>query len=112
MRRSKLERYVSILEVLIPRPMKFEVISYKTSIECGMLKRYLSFLTSHKLVIERLTSEEGAVYAITDRGLAVFKTLRAQEYFQKLKNILPVIEEASEVEPLLSKHVRRLEEET
>jgi len=91
--------------------MKFEFISYKTSIECGMLKRYLSFLTSHKLVKERLTSE-GAVYAITDRGLAVFKTLRAQEYFQKLKNILPVVEEASEVEPLLSKHVRRLEEET
>ena len=111
MPRSKLEKYVDILEVLVPKPLKFEKISYKTDMKCSMLKRYLTFLISHKLVEERFLAKEKTVYAITERGLAVFKTLQAQKYFQKLKNILPVVEEASEVGPLLSKHAGKFEEE-
>jgi len=112
MSRSKLEKYLSILDVLVPKPLKFENISYKANIECRILKRYLAFLILHKLVEERPFNKKDVVYAITDRGLAVFKTLRAQKYFQKLRNVLPVVEEASEVGPLLSKHASRLEEES
>ncbi len=111
MPRSKLEKYLNILEVLIPEPMRFENISYKANIECGTLKRYMNFLISHKLVEERRLNKKRVMYAITERGLAVFKTLQAQKYFKKLKNILPVVDEASEAGPLLSRYTRNLEEE-
>jgi len=111
MSRSRLEKYLSILEALIPQPLEFEGVSYKSDIECSTLKRYLDFLLYHDLVEERRLSKKRAIYAITERGLAVFKTLRAQKYFQKLKNILPVVEEARNVGPMLSKHVHELGEE-
>lgn len=110
MPRSRLEKYLNILEVLVPKSLKFEKISYKTDIECNMLKRYLNFLISHSLVEERQLNKEKVIYAITERGFAVFKTLQAQKYFQKLRNILPLVEEASKVEPLLSKHSKEFED--
>ena len=112
MPRSKLEKYLSILEVLIPSPLKFEKISYKAKIEWNVLRRCLNFLISYKLVEERVAKKGSVIYAITERGLAVFKTLQAQKYFKKLRRILPVVEEANEVGPLLSKHSQRFEEET
>lgn len=111
MSRSRLEKYLSILEALVPQPLEFEDMSYKADIECGTLKQYLGFLLSHNLIEERRLNKKRAIYAITERGLAVFKTLRAQKYFQKLKNILPVVEEASDVGPLLSRHAHELAEE-
>lgn len=101
MSRSKLEKYLSILEVLIPQPRGFEEISYQTKIECGALKRLITFLTRHKLIEER-TFNEGVVHAVTDRGIAVFKTLRAKEYFRRIRSVLPVVDEANQVSPLLS----------
>ncbi len=112
MPRSKLEKYLYILEVLIPSPLKFEKISYKANIECNILRQYLNFLISYKLVEERVARKGRAIYAITERGLAVFKTLQAQKYFRKLRRILPVVEEANEVGPLLSKQSQRFEEES
>lgn len=112
MARSKLEKYLNILEVLVPQPLKFEKISYKANIECAVLKQYLNFLIVHKLVDERPLNKGKTVYAITERGLAVFKTLQAQKYLEKLRNILPVVEEASEVGPLLSRHSGNFEEES
>ncbi len=110
MTRSRLEKYFSILEVLVPQPLKFENISYETDIECNTLKRYLGFLISHKLVEERHLNRKKVLYGVTERGLAVFKTLQAQKYFQKLKSILPVVEEANEVGPFLSRKIRNFKE--
>lgn len=110
--RSRLEKYLGILEVLVPKPLKFESISYRAKIECGVLRRHLDFLISHSLVEERFSNRSEATYAITDRGLAVFKTLRAREYLQKIKSILPMVEEANEIEPILSRHVGEFEEES
>lgn len=103
MPRSKLERYLSILEVLVPRPLRFDKISYEAKIDTATLKRHLDFLILHKLVEERTSKNGKSVFAVTERGLAVFKTLRAQKYLQKLRRIMPVVEEASEIQSLLSK---------
>lgn len=111
MPRSRLEKYLSILDVLVPEPLEFESISYKTNIECKTLRRHLSFLVEHNLVEGRPLDRKRTVYAITERGLAVFKTLQAQEYFKKLRDILPVVDEAGEIRPLLSKHANKLNEE-
>lgn len=90
MTRSKLEKYLNILEVLVPKPLEFEAISYEANLECKMLKRYLGFLTLHKLVEELILDNSKLAYALTDRGLAVFKTLQAREYFKKLRNTLVI----------------------
>jgi predicted transcriptional regulator len=103
MPRSKLERYLSILEVLVPRPLRFDKISYEAKIDATTLKRHLDFLIHHNLVEERPLRNGKSVFAVTERGLAVFKTLRAQKYLQKLKRIMPVVEEASEIQSVLSK---------
>jgi DNA-binding IclR family transcriptional regulator len=102
MTRSKLEKYLSILDALVPHPRRFEEVSYQTKIECNSLKRYMSFLGTHKLIEER-PSDEGVEYAVTDRGLAVFKTLRAKEYFKRIRSVLPVVDEAKQVTAMLSR---------
>ena len=111
MPRSKLEKYLNILEVLVPEPIELEKISYETNIESRMLKQYLRFLITNKLVEKRSINKTQIIYAITERGLAVFKTLQAQKYFKKLKRILPMVEEANAVGPLLSNHPSRYEEQ-
>jgi len=84
MSRSKMEEYLSILEVLIPQPLNFKKISYKANIKGKMLKRHLDFLLSHMLIKEHSFEKEGTVYAITDIGLTVLKTLKAQELSEKI----------------------------
>ena len=111
MSRSKLEKYLDILEAIVAEPLSLENISYQANIECRMLERYLSFLATHKLIAKRSLGNTKITYAITERGLAVFKTLQAQKYFQRLKKILPIVEEASEIEPLISKRSSLLEED-
>ena len=106
MSRSRLEKYLDTLEALIPEPLEFESIALAADIECSSLKQHLEFLMAHKLVEERSHPKENNAYAITERGLAVFKTLKAEEYFKKLRSALPVLDEASEIGQLLSRHSR------
>jgi len=108
---SKLDKYLSILEVLVLRPQKLDRIASKTKMECNALKRCLNFLVSNGLVEKRKLSEKRVVYAINERGLSVFKTLRTLKYLEKLKKTLPVVEEAREIASVLNKHYRELKEE-
>ena len=89
MSRSKMEEYLSILEVLIPQPLKSKNILHKANINSEKLKKHLDFLLSHMLIKEHSFEKEETVYAITNIGLAVLKTLKAQEYSEKIyQNIL------------------------
>jgi len=108
---SKLERYLNILEVLVRRPRKLDYIAYRVKMECNALKRHLDFLVSNGLVEERRMSRRRVVYAINERGFSVFKTLQALKYLERLKASLPIIEEAKEITPVLSKHSRKWKEE-
>jgi len=108
---SKLEKYLTILEALVLRPRKLDSIAYKTKMECNALKRHLDFLLSNGLVEERKLSKDQVVYAINERGISVYKTLRALKYLEKLKTILPTIEEAREVASVLTEHPREWREE-
>jgi len=108
---SKLDRYMNILEVLVRRPRKLDYIAYKVKMECTVLKRHLDFLVSNGLVEERRLRGRRFVYAVNERGFSVFKTLRALNYLEKLKASLPIIEEAEEITPVLSKHSKKWREE-
>lgn len=108
---SKLDKYLHILEVLAERPQKIDRIASKTRMEMPEIKRRMNFLVSNGIVDERPTMGNRIVYALNDRGFAVFKTLRAFKYFEKLKESLPVIEEAKEIASILSRNSRMLREE-
>ena len=89
MRRSKLEMYVDILQVLSRRgPLKLTHIMYKANVNCKVLKEYLDFLTKQNLIEERPVGKNRTVFAITPRGITVLK------YFRELKQVLPIVEEA------------------
>lgn len=107
---SKLDKYLKILEVLVLGPQKIDSIAYGAKMECTTLKRYLDFLVSNGLVEERERGKQ-VVYAINERGLSVFKTLRALKYLEKLKKTLPIVEEAREVASVLTKHSEKWKEQ-
>jgi len=104
---SKLDKYLKILEVLVLGPQKIDSIAYGAKMECTSLKRYLDFLVSNGLVDERRWSGKKVVYAINERGVSVFKTLRAIKYLEKLKKTLPIVEEAREIASVLTKHSQK-----
>jgi predicted transcriptional regulator len=105
---SKLDKYLSVLEALVLGPQKLDSIAYKAKMECNSLKHRLDFLVSNGLVEERYLRGKRMVYVINERGLSVFKTLRALKYLEKLKKTLPIIMEAQEITSVLTEHSREL----
>jgi len=100
---SKLERYLSILEALVNRPLKIDQIAHKTNMKPQTLKQHLTFLVTNGVAEQRKLNDKHVAYAITEKGFAVFKTLRAMKYLRKLRESLPIIEEAREITSMLKK---------
>jgi predicted transcriptional regulator len=95
MRRSKLEMYIDILDVLAFRgPLKLTHIMYKSNVNCSVLKEQLDFLLKNNLVEERIMKKERVVYALTQRGTSVLKA------FREIKQVFPIEEEERQT-PLL-----------
>ena len=88
MRRSKLERYVDILQVLAHMgPLKLTHIMCKSNFNGSVIKEYLGFLIKRGLVEERIVKKNRTVFAVTQRGINVLK------YFRELMQVLPVVED-------------------
>lgn len=102
MRRSKLETYEAILEALMRKPLAIDRIAYETDIDVSILNQRLGFLAENGLVEERPMPKK-TLYAITERGVAVFKTLNFNKYLEKVSNALSAIDDAMHTLPLLSK---------
>ena len=103
MRRSKLEAYEDILGALIKKPLTIDGISYKTNMDCNNLKKRLEQLIKYSLV-EKRTSKKKTHYAITERGVAVFKTLNFQKYLEMVAGTIMAMDEAIHVIPIISEH--------
>lgn len=96
MKRSKLEIYVDILNVLSQgEPLKLTHIMYRSNVNCSVLKEYLDFLLKQGLIEERVVGKGKMVYANTARGTAVLKS------FRELQKVLPVKKEDSKISPML-----------
>jgi len=95
MRRSKLEVYIDILDVLATKGhLKLTHIMYKSNVNCKVLKEQLEFLVKNRLVEERTLGKERLVYGITPKGTQI---LRA---FGEIKQVFPEEEEKRNI-PLL-----------
>ena len=90
---SKLEKYLTILEVLVSWPLEFENILYQVDEKSSVLKKYLDFLISHSLIEKLPIDEKIIVYAITDKGLSLLTTMQGQRYFDEHQNLLLTYEE-------------------
>jgi predicted transcriptional regulator len=108
MQRSKLEVYEAILETLVKEPSTIDGIAYEIDMDCTALERYMDFLIKNGLVEERIINEK-TLYAVTDRGVAVFKVLNFQKYLEKVAKSIRIMDEASQVIPTLSKRVNETE---
>lgn len=91
-RRSKLETYVDILEILARArnfasqgPMELTQLMRKTSLSKRVLRQHLKFLIRQNLVEEQNLGKDKTFYAITERGLKV------------LYVVVPIIEEARKI---------------
>ena len=104
---SKLYKYLKILRVLTLGPQKIDSIAYGVGMECNSLKLCIDFLISYGIVDELRGSGKEVVYAINQRGLSVCETFRVLKNVDKLKQNLPIIEEAREVVTVPTKRLKK-----
>ena len=87
MKRSKLETYIDIVNVLARNgPLKLTHVMNKVNVNCNVLKGDLGFLIKQNLVEERTIKRERVVFTATQRGITVLN------YFRQLTEMLPGIE--------------------
>ncbi len=88
MRRSKLETYVDILQILALRgPQKMTHVMYKANLNSKVTKENLDFLMEKGLVEERSGKKGGLTFSVTQNGLNVVR------YFRELQKALPIVED-------------------
>jgi predicted transcriptional regulator len=103
MRRSKLELYEDILTALADRHLTVDAIAYVCNMDCISLRQRLEFLLKNGLVEER-NYKKKTRYALTRRGLAIFKTLTITKRLEKLQTTMKKIDEALQAIPSLSEY--------
>ena len=103
MRRSKLELYEDVLNALAKKPLTVDSIAYECNMDCVALRQRLDFLVKNDLVEER-TYKKRKRYALTRRGLAIFKTLTIARRLEKLQTTIKKMDEALKVIPALSEY--------
>ncbi|MCK4439432.1 ArsR family transcriptional regulator [Candidatus Bathyarchaeota archaeon] len=108
MRKSRLQSYEDILEVLVNNPLIIDHIAYEINMNCTILRQHLDFLMKNNLVEER-GSDKRTLYAITEKGVSVLRTLNFQKYLGKISNKIRVIDEALEIIRKLEKSEQREE---
>jgi predicted transcriptional regulator len=87
LRRSKLETYIDILNVLARKgPLKLTHVMYKANLNSNVVKENLVFLIKQHLVEERTIARSQVVFTVTQRGITVLN------YFRELTQVLPIIE--------------------
>lgn len=98
MKKSKLEVYEDVLRILSNKPLTLDAIAFQGNMDCGILRQKMDSLLEYELVEERAYQKK-TVYAITNRGLAIFKTLTLTKRLEKLQaDIVKLDAEAQEVQ--------------
>lgn len=110
MRKSRLESYEDILEVLVNNTLTLDHIAYKINMDCTVLRGHLDFLIKNGLVEER-GSDKRKPYAITEKGTAVLRALSFQKYLRRISDKITVIDEALDIIRKLEKSERKKKSE-
>jgi predicted transcriptional regulator len=103
MRRSKLELYENVLHALVKKHLTIDSIAYECNMDCVALRQRLNFLAKNGLVEEE-NYKKKTLYALTKRGLSIFKTLTITRRLEKLQITSKMIDDALQALPALSEH--------
>lgn len=103
MRKSKLEVYEDILYALVNKHLTVDAIAYACNMDCVALRKRLEFLMQQGLVEEK-NFRKVTRYALTRRGLAIFKTLALTKRLEKMQTTMKKIDEALQAIPSLSEY--------
>jgi predicted transcriptional regulator len=103
MRRSKLELYEDILTALADKRLTIDAIAYACNMDCIALRQRLNFLAKNGMVEEK-NYRKKTRYALTRRGLAIFKTLTITRRLEKLQTTIKKMDEALKMIPALSEY--------
>lgn len=101
MRKSKLELYEEILAALADRHLTVDAIAYACGMDCLALRQRLDFLLKCGLVEERHYKTKTR-YALSQRGLAVYKTLAIAKQLEKLQSMVEDMSAALRMLPVIS----------
>ncbi|MCX8153555.1 MAG: winged helix-turn-helix domain-containing protein [Candidatus Bathyarchaeota archaeon] len=101
MRKSKLELYEDILAALADRHLTVDGIAYTCNMDCLALRQRLDFLLKCGLVEERHYKNKTR-YALSPRGLAIYKTLVLTRRLEKLQTMVEDVNDALRILPALS----------
>jgi predicted transcriptional regulator len=110
MKKSRLEACEEILSALMKEASAVDRLSYETSMDCNTVKQHVHFMMKNGLVNQRKLGKK-AIYAATDRGVAVLRALNFQKYLEKVKNSIGTLDEAMQVIPAMSNREDTAEEE-
>jgi predicted transcriptional regulator len=102
MHRSKLESYEAILGALAKKPLSIDRLAYRTSMDCNIMSEYLTFLMANGVVEERNFGDK-TLFAITERGATVFRTLDFQKYLKKLSMTFMTMDQIVQDMPVVLK---------
>jgi predicted transcriptional regulator len=103
MHRSKLESYEEVLCALAKKPLAIDGIAYECKMDCVILRQRLDFLAKNGLIQEK-NRKNKSVYALTRRGIAIFKTLAITRRLEKLQTTIKMLDDALHVLPAFSEH--------
>jgi predicted transcriptional regulator len=103
MRRSKLELYENVLHALVKKHLAVDSIAYECNMDCIALRQRLDFLVKNGLVEEE-NYKKKTLYALTKRGLSIFKTLTITRRLEKLQTTIKMIDDSLQAFPALSEH--------
>jgi len=103
MRRSKLELYEDILTALADKPLTVDAVAYACNMDCIAIRQRLNFLAKNGMVEEN-NYRKKTRYALTRRGLAIFKTLTITRRLEKLQTTIKNVDEALKMIPALSEY--------
>ena len=96
MRRSRLELYVDIICALAQTSLTIDEVAFQCSTNCLTLQQSLDFLVTHGIVSIEVNSENKTFYALTRRGISIFKTFCITKNLEKLQGN-PQTKEAMQV---------------
>jgi predicted transcriptional regulator len=96
-----MEIYESILESLVRKPLTNDQIAYEASIDCRAVSDRLDFLVQNCLVEDRIKADK-TVYALTERGVMVLRTLSFKKYLVKVSETLHALDDAIQALPSMS----------
>ena len=103
MHRSKLELYAEVLHALAKKSLTIDSIAYECNIDCVILRQRLDFLAKNGL-IQQENYPNKTLYALTKRGIAIFKTLAITRRLEKLQTTIKTLNDALQALPALSEY--------